>query len=397
MRINLPTSKEVARSNLSFCIGIVLIGANLRTPITSLGPILPDITRSLHLGGSAAGLLNAIPLVLFALVSLIAPGVGRRYDLKRLLACVLASIMVGTIIRSLPIAGAIWVGTVVLSTGIAFANVLLPSLVKLEFPENAARPIGYYAAAMAATAGISAGLAVPIAQLPGSDWRWSLGCWALLALVGMLIWLPQLTIKTVGRSVSGDAPKGASPWRHIVGWQVSLFFAFQSFIFYSLVDWYASYAMSRGIAARDTGIHLLIYQIVAIATILSTGSFIKRSANQVALGLVCGLFLLAGCSGLLLSPAYSLLWLVCAGLGGGIAMVLSLSLFALRTHDHHQASALSGMSQFVGYTGAAAGPLLVGVLHDFTHGWAWPFGMLIFCSVLVTIFASQAGRQRFIE
>ncbi|WP_395943356.1 hypothetical protein [Brevundimonas sp.] len=160
-------------------------------------------------------------------------------------------------------------------------------------------------------AGLAAGLAVPIAAMPGSDWRWSLGVWALLALGALIVWLPQ----------------GRGPQHH----------------------------------------------------------------------LLCGVLLVIGSVGLLLLPHLSWLWMIAAGLGAGIAMVTSLSLFALRTHNHHQAAALSGMAQFIGYVGAAAGPLLIGVLHDLTRAWTAPMLLMVAASLLVTVFAVLAGRARFIE
>jgi CP family cyanate transporter-like MFS transporter len=397
MRIS-PSAGKAARSFPILAIGIVLIGANLRAPITSLGPVLPDISRALQLDGAGAGVLNALPLLVFALLSLLAPAVGRRFGLERMLGAALLAILVGTVVRSLALPGAIWSGTLLLSSGIAFGNVLLPGLVKRDFPTAAARLIGLYAAAMAGTAGLAAGLAVPIAQLPGANWRWSIGGWALLALAALLAWLPQLR---KGSVAAAPAPAAVtvttSPWRHPIGWQVALFFAFHSFVFYAIVDWFATYAAAAGIGAGRAGAYLLVYQVVAVATNLGTASLIKRCADQVMLGIGCGLLLLAGCAGLLLAPVYALAWLVCAGLGAGVAMVVSLSLFALRTRDHHQAAALSGMAQFVGYAGAALGPLLVGVLHDLTGGWTWPFALLVLCSGGVTVCAGLAGRRRYMD
>ena len=53
-----------------FAVSLILIGANLRAPITSLGPVLADIQTDLHLTGAGAGLLNALPLLVFAVLSL---------------------------------------------------------------------------------------------------------------------------------------------------------------------------------------------------------------------------------------------------------------------------------------------------------------------------------------
>ncbi|MGX7347147.1 CynX/NimT family MFS transporter [Acetobacter pasteurianus] len=396
MQVKLPSEKRLEDKYLY--LGIILIGANLRAPITGLGPVLADIQRDLGLDGSAAGLLNALPLLIFALLSLVAPTLACRYGLERILGSSLLAILIGTILRSLPITGAIWGGTIVLSAGIAFANVLLPGLVKRDFPHQAASLISLYAATMAAMAGISAGLAAPISQLSGMNWRWALGIWAVLSGLAFIVWMPQLHATQHHFGVmSKDDKRFISPWRHPIGWQVSLFFAFHSLIFYSLVDWFASYAASRGIAPSAAGLMLLGYQLVAVTTNLGSAPLIRRAHNQVGLGVGCGCLMLIGTSGLLFMPSWSLLWLISAGLGAGIAMVTSLSLFGLRTHDHHQAAALSGMAQFVGYAGAATGPLLMGFLHDATGKWTASFWLLIVISGLVSVFAALSGRCRLIE
>jgi CP family cyanate transporter-like MFS transporter len=394
MRLVQSAPEAVARFPFSLYIGIILIGANLRAPITSVGPILPDIQAALGLTGSAAGLLNAIPLLVFAVLSLIAPWFGRKYGTARVLGAALLTIAAGTVLRSMPLDGAIWIGTLMLSAGIAFGNVLLPGLVKREFPEQAPALIGMYAAAMATIAGIASGVAVPISRLPGFNWRWSIGIWAMLALVTFIVWIPQLSGKQQDAAPPATLVKPPrSVWRHAIGWQVSLFFALHSFVFYAVIDWYSSYATSVGVSSGRAGTYLLVFQVVAVATNLGSASLIKRSRDQVALGFTCGLLLLTGSAGLLLAPSWSLLWLISSGLGAGIAMVTSLSLFALRTRNHHQAAQLSGMAQFVGYSGAALGPLLFGIVHDATGGWMSPLLMLSGCSVLVIIFASLAGRR----
>ncbi|RYE97153.1 MAG: MFS transporter [Oxalobacteraceae bacterium] len=255
--------------------------------------------------------------------------------------------------------------------------------------------IGTYAAAMATTAGVASGIAVPVSHVAGMDWRWSIGIWAILALVTLIAWIPQLAGKVQGAALAAAPRQPAeSAWKHAIGWQVSFFFALHSFVFYSVIDWYGAYAASVGISARRAGTDLLVFQVVAVATNLGSASFIKRAHDQVALGFTCGLLLLTGSAGLLLAPAWSLLWLISSGLGAGIAMVTSLSLFALRTRDHHQAAALSGMAQFVGYAGAALGPLLFGIVRDATGGWRAPLLLLAGCSALVIVFASLAGRRR---
>lgn len=398
MRVITSAPQRAAGFRWSLFIGIILIGACLRAPITSVGPVLFHIEQALHLDAVGAGLLNAIPLLMFSVLSLVAPAVGRRHGPVRVLAGALAAIALGTVLRSLPLAGAIWIGSLALSAGIAFANVLLPGLVKKEFPGRAAGLIGLYAATMAGTAGLASGLAVPIASWPGLDWRWSIGAWALLAFLALAAWLPQLASRgaPAGSAAIEVAPH-ASVWKSAIGWQVSLFFALLSVVFYATIDWYPSYAGSVGISPGRAGTDLLVYQLVAVAANLGCASLIKRTADQVLLGFACGLLMLIGSAGLLFAPAYDLVWMVCSGLSSGMAMVTALTLFTLRTRNHHQAAELSGMAQFIGYLGGALGALLVGALHQLTGAWLWPLAFLVACSALVMVFAALAGRRRLID
>jgi CP family cyanate transporter-like MFS transporter len=183
----------------------------------------------------------------------------------------------------------------------------------------------------------------------------------------------------------------------VTGWNVSLFFALHSAVFYSIVSWYPSYASTTGMSLGAAGINLLIYQIIAVASNIACAPLIKRSKNQIGLGVLCGALLVAGTAGLLLQLPWQAAWIAVSGLGAGIAMTTSLSLFGLRTIDDEPASRLSGMAQFIRYSGAAAGPLLVGVLPQVTGGWTAPLLMLCVASLGVMFFAGMAGRASKIQ
>jgi MFS transporter, CP family, cyanate transporter len=159
------SSSSSRRTGFLVFLGVVLIGANLRAPITALGPVLGRVQSDLSLNDTGAGLLGALPLIVFALLSLIAPAFGRSVGEERSLGLSLALILIGTIVRSLPLPTALWSGTLFISGGVAIANVILPSYVKREFHDCAATLIGAYAAAMATCAGVSTGIAVPSPRL----------------------------------------------------------------------------------------------------------------------------------------------------------------------------------------------------------------------------------------
>ncbi len=78
-------------------------------------------------------------LIVFALLSLVAPAIERNFGTERGLGAALVAIMLGTVFRSMNIPYAIWIGTLVINAGIAIGNVLLPVLVKSDKRRNMRR------------------------------------------------------------------------------------------------------------------------------------------------------------------------------------------------------------------------------------------------------------------
>lgn len=396
----------LSANNVLLIVGIILIGANLRTGVTSVGPLLQRIQQSLDLSAATAGLLSSLPLILFAVFSPIAPYVAGKIGMRRTLGGALLLLFVGLIGRSLPIAGMLWIGSICIGVAIAFVNVILPALVKRYFPQRASALISAYSGIMSVVAAIASGVSVPLAGSSADGWRWSLASWSLLTLITLLVWLPQLKSPVrlsnaqrsagINSAVSNQVPVRRSPWRSLLGWQIAMFMGLQSFTFYTLIGWYGTYAGSQGIAAERAGLYLSVYQMMAVVANLCMMFFINRSQDQRLVGILCSLLMFIGLSGLIVQPELSLLWLTLAGVGGGMAMVFSLLLFGLRTEGYKQAVALSGMAQSVGYLFAAIGPVTVGIIHDISQSWTLPFVLLACLAVIQMLLSLSVGRNRTI-
>ncbi|MGF6309921.1 cyanate permease [Bradyrhizobium sp. i1.8.4] len=80
------------------------------------------------------------------------------------------------------------------------------------------------------------------------------------------------------------------------------------------------------------------------------------------------------------------------GFGAGAAFILGLTFVSLRTAHGHQAAALSGMAQCLGYTLAAAGPPLAGFARDATGGWEVALACCAGVTVLMAVLGNFAGR-----
>ncbi|NWA74250.1 MFS transporter [Serratia proteamaculans] len=399
-----PTPAANKRSRLRHPLlliaGIMLVAANLRAALTSVGPLLEQIQQQLSLSATSAGLLNSLPLILFAVLSPVTPSLAKRMGIERTLGMALLMLIGGIVLRSLPQTSMLWLGTVLIGAAIAFANVVLPTLVKRDFPSRAAAMIAGYAAVMSLVAATASGLAVPLAALNNLGWRFSLLCWSLPALLALMVWLPQLRRPAASATADTSALQPApsrSPWGSALGWQVALFMGLQSITFYTIIGWFSAFAASHGTSPQQAGFELFIYQVVAIAANFVMVFILPRARDQRAIALCSSLLIFTGIAGLLLMPANSLVWLIFAGLGAGSSLVLALSFFGLRSSHHHQATQLSGMAQSVGYLLAALGPTLFGLLHDLTQGWRLPLAILLTLTLLQMLFGILAGRNRVIR
>ena len=395
MPVQHPAKPLAAYSSATFFLFVLLLtAANLRAPITVIGPVLQDIRQTFGLSVGEAGLFNFIPLMLFALLAPLAAWLGNRVGLERSLWGALCLITAGSLLRWQPAEAALWSGTLLLSAGIAAANVLLPPLIKRDFTAHTAKYIGLYAATMSITASLASGIAVPLSQLSAAGWRLSLVVWALPGLIALLVWLPLLRQRR-STVAPADAPVAyRHPWRTAGGWQIALFMALQSLAFYTLIDWFTLFAQDNGFSQAHAGWLLFWYQAIAIVANLGCMVALKRvkDARLTAFIASSGIFL--GMLGLLLNPQWAVIWLTLAGLGAGASLVLCLSLFNLRAIHHRQASQLSGMAQCVGYALAALGPLFFGVLHEQSGNWTLPFSVLAMLSLLQMLLAPLAAQSK---
>ncbi|MGJ0204269.1 MFS transporter [Leucobacter sp. gxy201] len=381
--------------------GVLLLAMNLRAGITSVGPVLGDIQHDLGISGSAASFLISLPVVGFAIFSPLAPLLARRIGLEWTLGGALLVLTGAIVLRSVPIPGAIWGGTALLGAAVATLNVLIPALVKREYPHRVGLMTGVYSAAQSTLAAVAAGLAVPIAGASQFGWRLSLGVWAGLGLIGFAVFLPTLRrrvrVPTGSPAAAAPAPRTGPPmWRSALAWQVTLFLGLQSTIYYTVITWWPTIERDLGYSSVAAGWHQFAFQCCGIIGSLSAAALLHRLPSQSAIAAAAAILPIIGLAGVLLMPQLALLWVALIGLSGGIAITTALSLFGLRTRDHHQAASLSGLAQSIGYLLAAAGPVAVGAMHDATGSWKPGLVLVLANACGMLVFGTLAGRDRFV-
>ncbi|WP_366295774.1 MFS transporter [Paenibacillus sp. AN1007] len=394
----MPNKQQNVQSSMGLIIlGIIVIAANIRTPLTSVGPLVSLIRDDVHISNTSAGLITTVPLLAFALLSSLVPKLGRRYGVERIIMIALIFLTAGIVIRSLSGAIHLFIGTAVLGFAIAICNVLLPSIIKRDFPDKIGSMTGAYSISMNLCGAIASGISVPLAVNAGLKWQGALGVWGILSFISVLCWLPQLrkqtkqTVTTSQRIVSHDV----NVWKSPLAWQVTLFMGIQSMIFYVLIAWMPEILKQQGIAPNQSGWFLSIMQLGMLPFTFIVPVIAGRMSNQRLLVVITTVLLLTGTLGLLYGcPNIILLWIIMLGIGGGFAFSLSMMFFGLRTENAHQAAELSGMAQSIGYLLAAMGPALIGYLHDASNSWDLPLFILLGASVLLFLVGMGAASNR---
>lgn len=356
--------------------GIMLIALNLRPSLAGLGPLVADIRLATGLSNTAIGFLSTLPLLAFGVVSAFTSVVTRRLGVEGALALALLLIGVGTAMRAVPPTALLFLGTAVLGVGIALGNVLLPALVKRDFAERSGSMTSLYSSAMGLGATVAAGLSVPLAVSVG--WRGSLGAWALLAAVGLVVWVPQLRRRSLPRRRGTALDALRELGRSRLAWAVALYMGLQSLAFYVILAWLPDLLQSRGMDAGGAGWMLALSQIAGVAgsAVVPIWAGRLRDQRRIVWGLTA---IEAVALGGLLMPGTALagVWVALLGFVLGGSFGLSLLFLAIRADTPETAAELSGMAQSVGYLVAAVGPALFGALHDVTGGWTLPLLSLV--------------------
>ncbi|MEP7247404.1 MAG: MFS transporter [Gammaproteobacteria bacterium] len=376
-----------SRANL---IALLLIAANLRPSITGVGPLLKTIQDELALSATAAGLLGSLPVLIFAAFAPLAR-LARQLGAERMLLAGLLVLVIGLLVRSEGHVLTLFAGTAILSIGIASTNVLLPVLVKQHYPTRVPALTTAYATIMGSVAALASGVAVPLAQsLPGG-WRSSLASWALLAIIGIVFWLPNA--RAPAKNV--EAPTSTAthpPWRTLVAWQVTAFMGLQSSVFYVAISWFPAILRDHGFSASAAGWLLTLYQVAALVAGLAVPFLIRQFKDQRGLAFCTSTLGAVSILGILIAPAHALLWMTILGCASGPSLILALSFMGLRARTPESAAALSLMAQGVGYLIAACGPVAFGLIHDHTGGWTIGLILVIAIAAAQGLCGLGAGR-----
>ena len=386
---------KAAKYSVWALLSLVFISLAIRPPVASIGPLVEELIRTEFLTLFQVSLMTSLPIVCFGLGAFLSPALVKRFTLNKAMMYVLIVLSVAMATRLIGGFPALMTSTIIIGLAIAVANVLIPTIVREQFPDRIELITGVYVTLLAISASFAAAIAVPSSDLLGG-WRGALAVWIIPAVLAIVFWVPLFRSKSVGKvtSVATHAEERKAVVRSSLTWGIVFFFGLQSGGFYSILNWLPSLLIDRGMSAVDAGSLLGLTTFVGVPSgFLASLLFRKfKSLSLIAVGMTS--LTLAGLLMIWLTPELLVLACVITGFGFAATFPLSLTLIGSRASTSTQTTQLSALAQGWGYLISAAGTFGFGFLREVTGNWD---ASLVLVSVLtfIQLFAGAvAGRDK---
>lgn len=389
------TQKTKAFGLVGF-VALFFIVLVLRPPVASIGPLLHEMVIDLGLSAAETSILASAPVFCFGLGAFASPALVRRFGVNRSMLFVLAALLIAMALRLFIGFPGLLLGTIAAGLSIAVANVLLPTIVRVEFPNRVALVTGAYTTLLAFSASFAAWVAVPSSAILGG-WKLALGLWMLPALLAVIFWAPKASgmVADLPAAVGVAAEERSAVLRSPISWAIVGFFGLQSLGFYAILGWLPTLLIARGESPESAGSYLGLATAIGIPAGLLLSTAIARfkslawwAAGASTLTLLGFVVLLATFE----NPSLTALACVMMGVGQASTFPMSLSIISTRASTKAQTTQLSAMAQGWGYLVAALGTFFVGYLADITGSWSAGVILLIALTLIQVVVGFYSGR-----
>jgi CP family cyanate transporter-like MFS transporter len=346
-------------------------GVGLRLAILAVPPVLALIISDLGLSGTEVGVLNAIPVALFALIAVPGSLLIARVGAVRALVVGLLIAAIGSALRGFALSGTtLFVATAVMAAGVAVMQPALPPLVRQWVPHR----IGFATAVY--TNGLLCGeifpvvLAAVIVPLLGGGWRGSLEFWSAASALSALV---IFVARPRGDGAAVHRRKWMPDWRDPLLWKIGLvtsannqlYFCTNAFLPGLLLQTGHTDLIRPALSALNAG------QLPGSILLLVAASRMERKRWPLIL---CGVFGILGVVGV---ATITNLWgIVCAaaliGFTCAIGLTLVLTLPALLVAPDDVPRTAAGVFT-IGYGIAMLISIVSGMVWDITGNAAFAF------------------------
>lgn len=382
------------RRLLLYAAAVLLVSLNMRPAIAAVSPLLDDIKASTGTTNTVVGVVSTLPLVCSVVFAPLAPRLARRFGMTRTLLAVLLILLGGVAVRLVPSLLPLFAGTVLAGSAIAVANVIVPALIKRDFHRHVGLMSGLHTTMLVGGGALAAGLTVPLRDALHLDWAGGLAVWGVPILLAVALWSTRIRRDgPAATTVGTGAGRGRGVRRDRLAWAVTLFYACQSLLFYTVTTWLPAFHTSHGMSESRAGALLSLVFGSAVVTSLLIPVWAQRSTRQSYLAYAGSALCAVGILALAVAPtAAPGVWAALIGLGLGAVLSLGITFMSMRARDAHDAGLLAAMSHGVGYLIAAVGPILFGFARDATGTWTPGLAVLAVAAAFMALTGGVAGR-----
>ncbi|MDB1104099.1 CynX/NimT family MFS transporter [Lentilactobacillus parabuchneri] len=387
----MQTTKQTKLQMILIILLLILIGANLRTALTAVPPILNQISDTFHLPAWFLGSLTTIPLLCFAIISPFVNRLVHRFGMMPVITAALIGLGIGSFVRiySFP---ALLIGTLLAGSSIAILNVLSPAVVGKYFPSKIGVMTSVYTLSMTVFSALAAGLSSPISGVLG--WQSTLQWLAVFSVITLAVMLFNQSVqkKPSANTIqhSGATRQTKPVWKQPLAWALTVFMGLQSLLFYTILTWVPSIFVSHGMSQNTASLLLGLLQLSSLPMAYLIPNLAGRREKQAPLMLMIFLLFFFGLGGLMIetpSMVIAVISCILLGFATNAAFSMSMILFSLKTRDPYETSAVSGMAQSIGYLAASVGPIMAGFLHSQFNSWT----IALVCLIVIVVIMTGAG------
>ena len=367
---------------------LFLVTVGMRSQLSGLPPLLPEVEAEFGMSHSWGGFLLSLSFVAMGIGALAAPMTLRFVGSVRGITFTTAVIVLSGVARAgAPSAAAVTAIGIPIGLATGLQTALLPVVTKERFRQLAT---SVYVIGISVGSGVALAAAAPIAAATGG-WRAAVLTFAAITALLAIPWL------FVGRGpqTRTEARTTPSPWRSSAAALPIAIFSLQSALFFGLSTWLPSAYIERGWTAANAG---LLGSGLLVSSVMGSAAIGPLARSRESTGhwlIVAALVAVVASVGLVVVPDAGWAWTTLAGASTGALLVLSLKLPLDLFENARDVAALSGFMLAFGYWTGGAAPFVLGVLRDISGSFNASFAALGVLSLgLLVIAAWLTARSR---
>ena len=400
----------------------------LRVPVAVIPPLLPRLGDDLGLSEAARGALTSVPVLCFGLLTPAASAVVRRMGVNTSGLVMMAVIVVGAVARSTGGAVGAFSGMIIIGAGLTIGNLVAPMVIGRDFWHRASLMTGMYSAMCNVLVTAATALAVPVAAVLG--WRGSALAWTAVPVLlaaaawwwvyppgatapreslrqrsGMSTWVVERSL-TSGSDEATEvrpAPSARPVWRRPLTWVMAGAFTGHVLSFYAISGWLPTALKdAAGMSESGAGLASSVFALTGIVGPMLVPLMLEGLGWPGArvLGVLSACWLALPVA-MIVEPTAWLVPCVFSGIAQGAFFAALFTLVIQRAESMDENRRTTALIQTVGYCVAAAGPIVMGWVHQASGGWEAPFAFVTAVLVLMTVcgrimarWPSGAGARR---